>query len=91
MFRLSKVTDYGIVLLAQLAQSEDRSAQNAQKLAHCYALIARRGFKLLLHPWRHHNVKPLRIFWLWSALSHDSYIEHENTLCKGIDIANRCT
>jgi len=33
MFRLSKVTDYGIVLLAQLAQSEDRSAQNAQKLA----------------------------------------------------------
>jgi FeS assembly SUF system regulator len=33
MFRLSKVTDYGIVLLAQLAQSEDRSAQNAHKLA----------------------------------------------------------
>ena len=33
MFRLSKVTDYGIVLLAQLARSEDRDAQNAQKLA----------------------------------------------------------
>ncbi len=33
MFRLSKVTDYGIVLLAQLARSEDRSAQNAHKLA----------------------------------------------------------
>ena len=33
MFRLSKVTDYGIVLLAQLARSEDSSTQNAHKLA----------------------------------------------------------
>lgn len=33
MFRLSKVTDYGIVLLAQLARSEDRATQNAQNLA----------------------------------------------------------
>ncbi len=33
MFRLSKVTDYGIVLLAQLARSEDSATQNASKLA----------------------------------------------------------
>ena len=33
VFRLSKVTDYGIVLLAQLARSEDPSSQNAHKLA----------------------------------------------------------
>ena len=33
MFRLSKVTDYGIVLLAHLAQSEEQSAHNARDIA----------------------------------------------------------
>ena len=33
MLRLSKVTDYGIVLLAHLARGDDRSTQNAHKLA----------------------------------------------------------
>ena len=33
MLRLSKVTDYGIVLLAQLARAEDRSPKNAHRLA----------------------------------------------------------
>ena len=34
MFRLSKTTDYGIVLMAQLASSPDRTPQNARELAH---------------------------------------------------------
>ena len=34
MFRLSKTTDYGIVLMAQLASSPDRAPQNARELAH---------------------------------------------------------
>ncbi len=33
MFRLSKTTDYGIVLMAQLASSPDRAPQNARELA----------------------------------------------------------
>ena len=33
MFRISKVTDYGIVLLAHLARSEGASAQNAREIA----------------------------------------------------------
>lgn len=33
MFRLSKTTDYGIVLMAQLASSPDRTPQNARELA----------------------------------------------------------
>jgi FeS assembly SUF system regulator len=33
VFRLSKTTDYGIVLMAQLASSPDRSPQNARELA----------------------------------------------------------
>ncbi|MEZ4334684.1 MAG: SUF system Fe-S cluster assembly regulator [Myxococcota bacterium] len=33
MFRLSKTTDYGIVLMAQLASTPDRSPLNARELA----------------------------------------------------------
>jgi FeS assembly SUF system regulator len=33
VFRLSKTTDYGIVLMAQLASSPDRAPQNARELA----------------------------------------------------------
>ena len=33
MFRLSKTTDYGIVLMAQLASAPDRAPQNARELA----------------------------------------------------------
>lgn len=33
MFRLSKTTDYGIVLMAQLASAPDRSPLNARELA----------------------------------------------------------
>ena len=33
MFRLSKLTDYGIVLLAQLARAPEGSPQNARELA----------------------------------------------------------
>jgi FeS assembly SUF system regulator len=33
VFRLSKTTDYGIVLMAQLASAPDRTPQNARELA----------------------------------------------------------
>lgn len=33
MFRLSKTTDYGIVLMAQLASEPERASQNARELA----------------------------------------------------------
>ena len=34
MFRLSKTTDYGIVLMAQLASAPERTPLNARELAH---------------------------------------------------------
>jgi len=34
VFRLSKTTDYGIVLMAQLASAPDRTPLNARELAH---------------------------------------------------------
>ena len=33
MFRLSKMTDYGIVLLARLAKNQEATTQNARELA----------------------------------------------------------
>lgn len=47
MFRLSKTTDYGIVLMAQLASSPDRAPQNARELAAAADLPAPMVSKIL--------------------------------------------
>lgn len=53
MFRLSKVTDYGIVLLAHLAQSEEQSAHNARDIAGDVGLPAPMVSKILKALARH--------------------------------------
>ena len=47
MFRLSKITDYGIVLLARLARDSEATTQNARELAEAVELPAPTVSKIL--------------------------------------------
>jgi FeS assembly SUF system regulator len=52
MLRITKLTDYGIVLLAQLAQDETRASQNARSMAEATSLplpVVSKILKALAH------------------------------------------